>query len=45
MVARTHPHPLMLPLRRFAMGHPYAAEWTILTAVTAAALLLWFSNS
>jgi hypothetical protein len=34
-----------LPLRRFAMEHPYAADRTILVLVTLAALLLWLWNS
>jgi hypothetical protein len=35
----------LLPLRRFAAGHPYAADWLLLTAGTLVALLLWFWNS
>ena len=35
----------LLTVRRFAVGHPYAAEWVVLTVGTLAALLLWFWNS
>jgi hypothetical protein len=35
----------LLPLRRFAVVHPYAAEWVVLITATVVALLLWFSNS
>jgi len=35
----------LLHLRHFAVDHPYAAEWVLLTGVSVAALLLWFSNS
>ena len=48
MATRFHPHtPLhpMLPVQRFAVGHPYAADWLLLTLGTLAALLLWFWNS
>lgn len=39
-----HPHS-QHPVRWFALAHPYAADWAILTVVTLAALLLWFWNS
>ena len=38
----THPLP---PLQRFAVGHPYPADWLLLTLGTLAALLLWLWNS
>ncbi|WLT32471.1 hypothetical protein [Geothrix sp. PMB-07] len=34
-----------LPIRRFAVGHPYALEWTVLAAATLTALVLWLRNS
>ncbi|MDP1831949.1 MAG: hypothetical protein Q8K67_07805 [Geothrix sp.] len=39
-----HLHP-QVPLRRFTLEHPYAADWLLLTVGTVAALLLWFWNS
>ena len=52
MAAHTHahphshhrPHPL-LPVRLYAVGHPYASEWAALAAITLAAALLWLLNS
>ncbi|HJV48697.1 MAG TPA: hypothetical protein VJ549_05435 [Geothrix sp.] len=46
MAAHTHHeiHPI-LPLERFALGHPYAGKWAILTAAALAGLLLWYWNS
>jgi hypothetical protein len=41
MATHTHPHPL-LTLRRFVVGHPYAADWLLLMVGTLAGLLLWF---
>jgi hypothetical protein len=38
----THPHH---PLSHFALDHPYASDWLLLTLGTLAALLLWFWNS
>ncbi len=40
-----HVHHAPHPLSRFALEHPYAPDWLLLTAVTLAALLLWFGNS
>jgi hypothetical protein len=40
----SHFHPL-LPLRRYAIGHPYAPEWTVVMVAAVAALLLWILNS
>jgi hypothetical protein len=53
MTARTHVHAhhshhhphLMLPLRLYAVGHPFASEWATLAAITLAAILLWILNS
>lgn len=44
MAAHTHPH-LMLPLQRFAVGHPFASDWLLLTFGAVIALLLWAWNS
>ena len=33
-----------LPLRSFAVEHPYAGDWFLVTAGTLAALLLWYWN-
>jgi hypothetical protein len=44
MATHTHTRPL-LPVQRFAVGHPYAADWLLLTLGTLAALLLWLWNS
>ena len=40
MIAHFH-----FPLRRIAVGHPYASDWFLLTAGTLAAFLLWRLNS
>ena len=51
MTAHAHPHPHghphfhpQVPLTRFAMDHPYAGEWALVTLGTLAALLLWYWN-
>lgn len=51
MTAHAHPHPHghphihpQVPLTRFTLDHPYAAEWTLVTLGTLAALLLWYWN-
>ncbi|MFZ1375742.1 MAG: hypothetical protein WAS25_04030 [Geothrix sp.] len=36
---------VLLPLRRYAAGHPYLADWLLVTIGTLAALLLWVRNS
>ena len=36
---------ILLPLRRYALEHPYASDWLLLTIGTLAALLLWVWNS
>ncbi len=36
---------VLYPLRRFAVGHPYLADWLLLTVGTLVALLLWVWNS
>ncbi len=36
---------VLLPLRRYAAGHPHLADWLIVTIGTLAALLLWFGNA
>ena len=41
-----HPHARPpVPLLRFAIEHPNAGDWLLLTAWTLAALLLWFWGS
>jgi len=48
MAAHTHSHfhpHFMLPLRRFAVGHPFAPDWILLTFGALVALLLWIWNS
>ena len=48
MTGRTHSHhPHMhpqVPLSRFALDHPYAGEWALVTLGTLAAVLLWYWN-
>ncbi len=48
MTAHTHPHHHhmhpQIPLSRFALVHPYAGEWALVTLGTLAALLLWYWN-
>ncbi|MBP1772187.1 MAG: hypothetical protein H6P99_1350 [Holophagaceae bacterium] len=39
----THRH--HYPISHFALDHPYASDWLLLTLGTAAALLLWYWNS
>ncbi|MBK9795206.1 MAG: hypothetical protein IPP58_01675 [Holophagaceae bacterium] len=42
----SHPHPHSRhPIRWFTIEHPYAPDWAVLAAVTAAALILWIWNS
>jgi hypothetical protein len=43
MAAHQSPH-AHLPLRFFAVEHPYAGDWALVTAGTLVALLLWFWN-
>ena len=48
MTTHPHVHPHfypMFPVRRFALGHPYATDWLLLTIWALAALLLWLWNS
>ncbi len=52
MTTHAHPHPHghphfhpQVPLARFTLDHPYAAEWTLVILGTLAALLLWYWNS
>ena len=46
MTARAHHSPFHtpLPLRSFAVEHPYAGDWFLVTTGTLAALLLWYWN-
>jgi hypothetical protein len=39
-----HPHP-NVPLRGFAVLHPYAAEWVLMAVWAAIILLVWLGTS
>ena len=46
MTAHAHHSPFHtpLPVSRFAVEHPYAGDWFLVTAGTLTALLLWYWN-